>query len=77
MTSMMAFCLFAVADSLIDLLFGAEFSQSANILRLSGFALIAMGLGNVIRMQYIIPSKIDDIYVKSTLISSILNVLYC
>lgn len=75
MTSMMAFCLLAVADSLIDLLFGAEFSQSANILRLSGFALIAMGLGNVIRMQYIIPSKIDDIYVKSTLISSILNVL--
>lgn len=74
MTSMMAFCLFAVADSLIDILFGAEFAQSADILRLSGFALIAMGIGNVIRMQFIIPNKIDDIYVKSTLISSILNV---
>lgn len=74
MTSLLAFGMFAVSDSVVNLLFGAEFRGSASVLSLSAFALIGMGWGNVIRMQYIIPNKLDDIYVKSTLFSSILNI---
>lgn len=75
MTSAMAFGLMAISNSLVYVMFGIAFQKSAIVLFLSAPTLIFMGWSNVIRTQYIIPHKKDDIYIKSTLFSAIINML--
>ena len=76
MTSAMSFGLMAISDNIVPILFGQEFNGSINILFLCSPILIFMGWSNVIRTQYIIPHKFDDIYIKSITFGSILNLIF-
>lgn len=73
MTSAMAFGLMAVSKSLVEIMFGTQFEKSSIVLFLAAPTLIFMGWSNVMRTQYIIPQKKDDIYIKSTLFGAIIN----
>lgn len=75
MTSSISFGLMAVANNIVPILFGNEFTKSSLILFLCSPILIFMGWSNVIRTQYIIPHKLDKIYVKSILYGSIINLI--
>lgn len=74
-TGIMAFGLMSISKEIIVLLFGDGFARSSGVLITCAPILISMGWSNVIRMQYIIPKKLDDIYIKSILFGSILNIL--
>lgn len=75
MTTLMTFGLVALSDSLVLLLFGPEFEESALVLKMAAPILIAMGVGNVVRTQYVIPKKYDGVYVQSIFGGAVLNVL--
>ena len=75
MTSAMAFGLIAVSNSVVEIMFGSAFKKSAIILSFSAPTLLFMGWSNVMRTQYIIPHKKDDIYIKSTLFGAIINLV--
>lgn len=75
MTSLMTFGLIATADSLVLLLFGAEFEESALVLKIAAPILLAMGCANVVRSQYVIPKKMDGVYVRSILIAAAINIV--
>ncbi len=75
MTSSISFGLMAVANNIVPIIFGSEFTKSSLILFLCSPILLFMGWSNVIRTQYIIPYKLDKIYVKSILYGSIINLI--
>ena len=75
MTSLMAFGLFAMADSLVLLLFGSEFEESALVLKMAAPTLLAMGCANVVRTQYVIPKRMDGVYVQSILFAAAIDIV--
>lgn len=76
MTSAMAFGLMSIANNIIPILFGQSFKKSSLVLFLCSPILLFMGWSNVIRTQYIIPHKLDGIYVKSISYGSIVNLFF-
>ena len=67
--------LILVADDASKILFGFEYVKSGNIMRLLSITIIASAWANVIRTQYLIPMNKDKIYVFSTIIGAILNLI--
>lgn len=75
MTSIMAFGLMVISDNITVLLFGENFKESSSVLFLCAPTLIFMGWSSVIRTQYIIPMKKDNIYIKSITFGCIINLV--
>lgn len=74
LTSAMSFGLMSISGSVIPIIFGESFARSSNVLFLCAPILIFMGWSNVFRTQFIIPHKLDSIYVKSIAFGSVINV---
>lgn len=75
MTSAMCFGVLAISKSLIPWFYGEDFSDSIPLINMLAVTLILIGWGNVVRTQYIIPSKMDNIYIKSISLGAVLNLL--
>jgi O-antigen/teichoic acid export membrane protein len=75
MTSAMCFGVLSVSKSLIPWFYGLDFVGSVALINLLAVTLILIGWGNVIRTQYIIPGKKDEIYIKSISLGAIVNLL--
>lgn len=75
MTNAMCFGVLAVSYSLVPWFFGEEFSQSALLMNILAVTLIFIGWGNVVRTQYIIPKKKDNIYIISISLGAVLNLI--
>ncbi|SET02348.1 Membrane protein involved in the export of O-antigen and teichoic acid [[Clostridium] aminophilum] len=71
----MCFGLLSVSNSLIPILYGDSFLGSIPLLNLLSVTLIFIAWGNVIRTQYVIPNKKDNIYIGSITIGAICNLL--
>lgn len=69
------FGIFAVAQELVAVYYGENFLQSAPILLALCPTIMLYGWANVIRMQYIIPNSMDRVYIKSTIIGAIVNLI--
>lgn len=75
LSSGMCFGIAAISDSLIPLLYGAQFGGSVVLLKLLAVTLIFIAWGNVIRTQYVIPGKRDRIYIGSVTAGAVVNLL--
>ena len=75
MTSAMCFGILSISESLIPWFYGDEFYGSIILINLLTVTLILIGWGNVVRTQYIIPMKMDDIYIKSISLGAIVNLV--
>lgn len=75
LASGMCFGISAIAENLIPILYGEEFIESIKLLRLLAVTLIFIAWGNVVRTQYVIPSKRDDIYIKSIVTGALVNLM--
>ncbi|GHU61341.1 hypothetical protein FACS189418_0840 [Clostridia bacterium] len=75
LSSGMCFGMIAVADNLILLLYGADFRGSIILLALLSVTLIFISWGNVLRMQYIIPTGQDKVYIVSIFFGALLNLI--
>lgn len=69
--------LFIASDNLVVWFFGIEYQKVSILLKLSGFLLIFMSVGNFVGMQYLAPTgkqnKMTGIYLVAAAINIILN----
>ena len=70
------FGLLAVAQRFTPIFFGEEFTKSGNIIVLMSCIILAISWANVIRTQYLIPNKRDKIYIISTFVGAIVNLIF-
>jgi len=63
------------AEEIVVVLFGSGFVQSRVLVQLLAPTILASSWANVIRTQYLIPKGYDAIYVRSTVIGLIINLL--
>ena len=70
-----AFGLLSIKDVFTRVYFGSGFERTSEILALLTITLIFFGAGNVLRTQYIIPKKEDEIYIKSAFWGALVNLI--
>ena len=71
----MAFGLFIISNDFSNIFFGNEFTKTGNIIKLLTSTIIFSAISNVIRTNYLIPKEKDYVYVKSTIIGAIANLI--
>ena len=71
-----AFGLLVVGKDICIALFGVEYSYSGYLTMILSCTIIASAWANVIRTQYLIPKSMDKIYVLSTFIGAIVNLIF-
>lgn len=74
MSSSIAFGLCAVSIEFVPLFFGPGYEKCIIIISILVFSSIFMSWANVIRTQYLIPNKHDDVYIISVSIGAIVNI---
>ena len=75
LSSAIAFGLMGVSSVLAPVFFGDEFIACGEIIRLLSVTVVFIAWANVIRTQYLIPNKRDSIYLTSTMVGAILNLI--
>ena len=69
------FGIIAISDELVLCYYGRQFYDCAIILRFLSPVTILFSWSNIMRMQYIIPSNMDKLYIVSTTAGAIVNLL--
>ena len=70
-----AFGLIAVSDMFTPIFYGEGFEPCSSLIRLLSVTVFFMAWANVIRTQYLIPKHRDKVYVLSTAIGAVVNLL--
>ena len=65
--------LIAISKTLIPWFLGEEFFPSISITMVGAILIMAIGLNNVSGMQYLIPSKKQNLFTKSVVVAAIVN----
>ena len=68
-----AFGMASIAKVCCVIFYGGHFARSGIIMIYLAVTIIFIGCGNVIRTQYIIPNKMDNIYIISAAIGAVVN----
>ena len=72
-SSAMAFSLCGICDVFVPLFFGKGYEPCIGIIEILMVASIFMSCANVVRTQYLIPQKMDGIFIKSSFCGAIVN----
>lgn len=67
--------LFVISNDFSEAFFGSEFKIAGGIIRLLIVTVLFSGIANVIRTSYLIPKEKDNIYVNSTILGAIVNLI--
>lgn len=67
--------LIGISNNLAPLYFGEEFQECSIIISGLSISLIFLTWANIIRTQYLIPRKIDNPYIISTIVGAIVNAI--
>ena len=73
--SAITFGLMGIAPVLAPVYLGNEFVDCAQIITLLSISVFFIAWANVVRTQYLIPNRYDNIYVISTIVGAVLNFL--
>lgn len=69
------FGIIGVADILSVWMWGKDFLMSGDVMKYLSVTLVFLGIGNVVRTQFLIPYKYDKIYIISAFLGAIINVI--
>lgn len=75
MSSSISFGIMAISNEFIPLFFGNGYRECIYLFLVNLPSCIFIGFANVLRTQYLIPHKMDVIYIKSTVLGAIVNVI--
>ncbi len=70
-----AFGLCSIAPTFVPLYLGEEFRSGVPVLQILCFILIVIAFGNVFRTQYILPRKMDSVYLVSVAGAAAVNIV--
>ncbi len=73
--SAIAFGLIGISSILAPVYFGENFESCSTIISLLSITVFFISWANVIRTQYLIPYHYDKVYLKSTIVGAILNLI--
>lgn len=73
--SAITFGLIAVADVFTPLFYGKGYDECINLIRILSLTVLFMAWANVIRTQYLIPQHKDKVYIVSTFVGAIVNLI--
>ncbi len=65
--------LFCVSDNFVPWFFGSSYDRVAILLKILAFTILAVGINNVTGMQYLIPTKRQNIFTISVIIGACVN----
>lgn len=68
--------IFVVSRDFTIVFFGKDFLKTAYIIRLLIPSILFSSIANVIRTNYLIPKKLDKIYIYSTLFGALINLVF-
>lgn len=71
----MFFGLLTIGEDFSVVFFGNEFLKSGRLIQLLSVTIIFIAIANIIRTSYLIPKEKDSIYVKSTVLGAICNII--
>ena len=69
------FGLLSISDVLIPIFLGEKFLKVIVVLKYSLPSILFLAWANVIRTQYLIPNNLDKIYISSTVLGAIVNIV--
>ncbi len=69
------FGILAIKDTFTYVYFGPGFEKTASLLALLVVTVFFFGIGNVLRTQYLIPQKLDKIFIDSSIMGAVLNIV--
>lgn len=69
------FGIFAVGKLFSVVYYGDDFERTGSIMVLLAVTIVFLGCGNVVRTQYLIPNKHDNIYIYSAIIGAVVNLV--
>lgn len=72
----MVFGIFLVSSDFSTVFFGKEFELTGNIIKMLIPTVIFTSIANVIRTSYLIPKEQDKIYIYSTIIGAVVNLIF-
>lgn len=67
--------LLVISKDFSNIFFGVQFTKASNIIKILSITILFSAVSNVIRTNYLIPLKKDKIYVNSTIIAALINLL--
>lgn len=70
-----AFGLISVAETFIPLYLGPDFLDAVAVLQLLSLVLVAIAWGNAFRTQFILPKRMDSLYIRSVLYAAVINIV--
>jgi PST family polysaccharide transporter len=74
----LAFCfLFIFADTIVNLLFGVEYTGTVNVIRILSLAPLLIGIGHTLTLQILVPLEYDSLVAKIYGTSAIFDVVLC
>ena len=75
LTSAMSFGIFTVAHNFAVIFWGDEFIASGSLIQTLSISIIFVAFANIIRMQYLIPKRLDVHYIISIFAGAIINLI--
>lgn len=72
----MVFGLLAVGENFSTVFFGEAFYKSGKIIKFLSIGVLFTSIANVIRTNYLIPKEKDNIYVISTILGAVFNLIF-
>lgn len=69
------FGLFGIADLFVNIYYGDAFSKCANIIVALSPLVIIIGVGDIVRTQYMIPNEMDKAYILCSILNAIVNLI--
>lgn len=73
-TSLVSFGIMGVSNTFIPFFFGSGYEKCVNLLDILMPSCIIVAIGNIIRLLYLIPNKLDHIYIKGIILGAITNI---
>lgn len=68
--------LIVTSNDIAYILFGSDFLKAGNIIAILSITILFSSISNVIRTNYLIPLKYDNVYVKSTILGAVINLIF-
>lgn len=73
--SAIAFGIIGASEVFAPVYFGEEFTACSTVMALLAVTVFAMSWANVVRTQYLIPQHNDKVYISSTIVGALINLL--
>ena len=68
-----AFGIIFISDALTNWMYGDGFSMTGRVMKYLAITVVFLGCGNVLRTQYLIPYKKDNVYIVSAFVGAVVN----